>query len=127
MRIYVGHSSSFDYVKELYQPLKSAKFWRNYTFILPHDTQVGVTHSKSIISNCDLMLAEVSYPSTGLGIELGWAYEADCRIACIYREGASLSSALNLLCADFIEYTDANNMITILPDYLELVASCQTS
>lgn len=40
--------------------------------------------TKDIIKTCDLMIAEVSLPATGLGIELGWAKAFKVPILCMY-------------------------------------------
>jgi len=45
--------------------------FKNHEIILPHDKRNLI--SKDIIKKCNLFIAEVSFPSTGLGIELGWA------------------------------------------------------
>ena len=42
--------------------------------------------SKEVIRTSDLVIADISYPSTGVGIELGWA---DCfNIRVIQNRGA---------------------------------------
>ena len=95
MRIYVGHASSFDYLNELYLPLKKSLLWQQREFILPHEFSKEPCDSKKIICQCDLMLAEVSYPSTGLGIELGWANSNNIPILGIYKTGCKISSSLH--------------------------------
>jgi hypothetical protein len=72
-KIYLTHASTFDYKTLLYQPLKASSLADNYQIIFPHETDSAARYSKEIIKNSDLVLAEVSYPSTGQGIELGWA------------------------------------------------------
>ena len=67
---------------------------------------------------CDLFLAEASFPSTGLGIELGWANDLRIPIACIYQTGHKPSSSLKLICDDFIEYNDATDLINKLTIFL---------
>jgi hypothetical protein len=55
-------------------------------------------------------LAEVSYPSTGLGIELGFAYLYKKKIICIYKSWVKISSSLKNICEDFIEYVDLEDL-----------------
>ena len=69
MKIYVCHSTSFDYNNHLYEPLKSVL--SDHDLIFTHDADSDF-HSKDAIDSSDLVLAEVSYPSTGQGIELDW-------------------------------------------------------
>ena len=44
--------------------------------ILPHGRDQKIHHTKEDIESSDLIVAEVSIPSTGSGIELGWANAA---------------------------------------------------
>lgn len=118
MKIYVVHSTGFNYKDELYQPLKASKLWRQHDFILPHDMQNEPIHSKEIISSCDLMIAEVSYPSTGAGIELGWASKESCKILCIHNKEGKPSSSLKMLTSDFLIYSSSEDLIQQLRSWL---------
>ena len=70
MKIYVSHASSYDYRGELYEPLKLAL--PDHELFLPHEKSNDVSQeARDIIEACDIVLAEVSYPSTGQGVELG--------------------------------------------------------
>lgn len=105
MRIYVAHASSFDFGEELYRPLKESSLWAEHTFILPHEIDLSVQKSsRPVIESCDMVLAEVSFPSTGLGIELGWAFDVGKPIMCLYRTGIRYSSALNMVAQAFNSY-----------------------
>lgn len=105
MRIYVAHASSFDFCEELYRPLKESSLWAEHTFILPHAIDKSVEDSsRPVIESCDMVLAEVSFPSTGLGIELGWAFDMGKPIECIYREGSRYSPSLTLVSGGFSVY-----------------------
>ncbi len=64
------------------------------------------------------MIAEVSFPSTGLGIELGWASEAQCPILCISKQGSKVTSSLQFVCKNFIEYSNSKDMIIKIQDFL---------
>lgn len=123
MKIYVGHSTSYDYIKELYQPLKCLKGWEYNKFILPHDTKIEPTYSKDIISSCDLFIAEVSYHSTGLGIELGWANSSGCDVLCFYKEGAKPSTALNCIYCNFFSYSDSKDLVYKLDSWIAKYSS----
>ena len=73
MKIYIGHSSEFNYQDEIYDPIRGSIFNSLHEIILPHEIYKEAKDfiTKDIIKSCDLMIAEVSLPSTGLGIELG--------------------------------------------------------
>ncbi|MBU1075446.1 hypothetical protein KJ733_05265 [Patescibacteria group bacterium] len=119
MKIYIGHSSSFNYKKELYDPIKESSLFSKHEFILPHDNSSEATNSKELIKTIDLLIAEVSYPSTGLGIELGWANYLNCPIICIYKKDSAIPNSLKILTNRFIEYSSAEELIKKLEKELE--------
>lgn len=114
-KIYVGHSTQFDYETELYAPLKKLT---RYAFIFPHEELLQPHNTRNIIANADIFLAEVSYPSTGLGIELGWANDANIPIICIYKKEYTFSSAIKLIANDMIEYNNMEDISEKLSKYL---------
>ena len=104
MKIYVSHASSFDFQNELYTPLKQAL--PEHELFLPHENSNDANQdAKNIIETCDIVLAEVSYPSTGQGIELGWADMLHKPIICVYKSGAKPSSAIQIIAASMHAYT----------------------
>lgn len=111
MKIYVCHSSAFDYKKELYEPIRNSFLNKKHEFIFPHEKSDEIFNSKDVISTCDLIIAEVSYPSTGQGIELGWANKDKKRTTFLYKKGSKISISLSKISNEFVEYTDAKNLI----------------
>ena len=118
MKIYISHSSNYDYESELYAPLKESPLAREHQIFFPHDIENTDTHSKNLIAHGDLVLAEVSYPSTGQGIELGWASSNDTPILCFYKTGSKISSSLRFITKNFLEYTNEKDMLNKLEAYL---------
>lgn len=130
MKIYVAHSTKknlntpYNYQENLYAPLKQSKLWDAHNFILPHDKSTIATSSQNIIKTADMILAEVSFPSTGLGIELGWAHIYGKNVLCIHKKDYSLTSALKCICANninFLEYSGIKNLIEQLHMWFEKV------
>ncbi len=111
MKIYVCHSSAFDYKNELYIPIRNSELNREHEFILPHETDDQVFNSKEIIPLCDLIISESSYLSTSMGIELGWANKENKKIIFIYRKGVQLPKSLSTVSSDFIKYTNSTDLI----------------
>lgn len=109
MKIYVSHSNSFDYENELYIPLRKLSKEINWQFVLPHDQGKNLRTHDEIIGG-DAIIAEVSFPSTGSGIEIGIAYEAKLPIICIFKKGKKISSALSFVTDNFIEYEDGEDL-----------------
>ncbi len=98
---------------DLYLPIRKSQLNSEYEIILPHEIYQEANDfvTKDIIKTCDLMVAEVSFPATGLGIELGWANAFECPIICIHRKGSKISDSLKVVCENFIEYTDKDDLI----------------
>jgi len=97
MKIYLSHSSSFDFEDQLYKPLKDSLLIKSHQFFFAHDKENIDTKSKEIIQNSDLVIAEVSYPSTGQGIELGWADIQKIPVLCLYSSGSTFSNSLKFV------------------------------
>ena len=116
-KVFVSHSTQFDYKKELYMPLKESRLSRTLEFFFPHETDVTLNTKEAIQNVYDVVLAEVSYPSTGQGIELGWANDANKKIICIYKKEAKISSSLHELTNYIYPYIT----ITDLVDKIETV------
>jgi hypothetical protein len=111
-QIYLAHSTEFDYLNNIYKPIINSKLWQKYIIYLPHLKDVEPRDSKTLIFNeCDILVAEVSLPSTGMGIEIGWAECAHKPIIALYKKGYQSSSSLQLICKNIIEYIDSNDFI----------------
>jgi len=109
MKIYVAHSSAHDFKKELYEPLQKSPAFGAHVFVFPHSGEL--VDSKEILSTCDLVIAEVSHPSTGLGIELGWANDLGKKVVCIHKVGTTPSSSLRFICSRFLSYSSDAELI----------------
>jgi hypothetical protein len=118
MKIYVAHSSGFDYQNQLYQPLRQSELNNEHELTLPHETSGVPSCSREFIATQDLVVAEVSYPSTGLGIELGWADSTKVPIVCFYQHGHTFSDSIRTVANDFIEYEDAPDLAAKLGAYI---------
>lgn len=117
MKIFVSHSTNHDFEGELYVPLRQSDLNKKNEIILPHENgQDAIT--KNIIEDCDLVVAEVSYPSTGQGIELGWADMFKIPVVCIHKEGSEPSHSLRYITSAFIAYKDQSDMVTKLSAYV---------
>jgi len=117
MKIYIAHSRNFDFQKELYNPIKNSPIGKEHTFIFPHEESGESFGSKELFKKgCDLIIAEVSHPSTSLGIELGWADMLNAPIICIYRKDSKISGSLKAVTKTFLEYSDTDDLINKIRD-----------
>lgn len=121
MKIFVAHASSFDFEQELYEPLRTLSSQRGdqpvaptLAFTFPHENKDKNIVTKDIIKSCDIVIAEVSCPSTGMGIELGWADAFGIPIIGMYREGTQISASISKITQNFFVYTDKKHMIELL-------------
>ncbi|MBP9758266.1 hypothetical protein KBD45_01115 [Candidatus Dojkabacteria bacterium] len=113
MKIYVTHSTGYDFKTELYEPIMASEIYKLHQITLPHLTKEFI-NSKEVIFESDLILAEVSFPSTGQGIELGWAENLGKKVICFYKSGSKYSSALNVVSSVFLEYNSNEEMVNKL-------------
>lgn len=120
MKIYIGHSSSVDYIEELYQPLRKSDIDEEHEIVFPHEGSDEPFDSKEFLRDeCGLFVAEVSRPSTGLGIELGWADEFGVSVLCVHSEEAEISSSVPVVADDIQEYGDERELLDLIRDRVE--------
>ena len=120
MKIYVGHLRKYDYMNELYLPILNSELGKREKFILPHLTDESF-NSQEVIENSDLFIAELTYPSTGLGIEIGRAEMKGKRILCICNENSKLPSSLKYVNVDTLYYKDSEDMIKKIEKYIDSI------
>ena len=119
MKIYVAHQKQIDYINDLYKPLRNDSFFKEYELILPHEESEYSSNTRVFYKSIDVFIAECSEPATGLGIELGWAYEDNKSIYCIYKKGYKISGSLKAVTDNFFEYNSINEMIEIIKEIVE--------
>jgi len=118
MKIYFAHSSAFDFRKELYDPLRASALNKAHKIILPHEESDVPGNTRALIKTLDVFFAEVSYPSTGLGIEIGWAADTFLPIVCVYKKGSKPSSSLRAVTEFFIEYETPADLVARVENFL---------
>lgn len=72
----------------------------------------------SWINECDILIAEVTVPSLGVGYEIGYAESLNKRIICLYQNDESISAMIkgnNSI--THISYDDVDELITKLFTY----------
>jgi hypothetical protein len=113
MTVFIIHSTEFDYQKEVYDPIRKSKLGKDYTILLPFETENMPYEIKQFFKSgkCDVLIAECSYPSIGIGLEIGWANMSGIKIVCINKKGSLASAALKMVSDYFLEYKDKKDMI----------------
>ncbi len=118
MKIHILHTTSYDFKNDLYNPLRNSDLNRLHKIFLPHETDTFI-NTKNLIKEADIVVAEVSFSSTGLGIELGWADSFGKPIICAYKRGAEVSKSLKTITEKFIEYSTPEELIAKLSEELK--------
>lgn len=118
MKIYVGHSREYDYVHNLYEPLLNSNIAKEHEFVFPHYNNKEA-NSKDIVEESDLFIAEVSFASTGLGIEIGRAESKNKKILCVYDEQYKCPSSLKFVNVDVISYKNVTDLMVKLEEYIK--------
>lgn len=115
MKIYISHSKNSNFLEELYKPLRESDLASKHEFIFPHSDSTFI-NSKDIFSSrgCDMVIAEVSTPATGVGIELGWANAFNVPIICVHKTGSKISGSLSVVAKEILEYSDSADLIAKL-------------
>ena len=121
MKIYVGHSKEFDFKKELYEPLRKSALNQKHEITLPHEKSDEPFNSQEFLKNCDVMIAEISYPKTSLGIEIGWASANNVTILFVYIKGSKISNSLKIVSKYFLEYSNEKELINGVENLLKEV------
>ena len=114
MRIYIAHSREFNFKNELYIPIRTDEELKKYEVILPHEISDFSSNTRDFYKDIDLLIAECSYPSTGLGIELGWAFDDNTPVYCIHKKGTKVSGSIYAITQNIFEYKDIDEMLEII-------------
>jgi len=123
-KIYLIHSGSYDYEKELYNPIEKSELAKKYEFIFPERGKE--INSKRRIKDSFAIIAEVSQHKIGVGIEIGWADSFNIPLICIYKEGSTPSGSLKFICDKFIEYENSEEIADKLKKELEELENDRT-
>ena len=111
MRIYIAHPTSIDYKKEIYEPLRNDDFFLEHELVLPHEESVDIHNSREDYKSYDVVIAECSEPSIGVGIELGWFYDDKKLIYCFVKSGVNPSSAISSIAEEIINYNNKKDFV----------------
>jgi 2'-deoxynucleoside 5'-phosphate N-hydrolase len=81
------------------------------------------------LTQCDLVVAEVTMPSLGVGYELGWATALKKPVLCLYRlqPGRSLSAMIaGSPMMRTVSYSSVNEAKTIITNFMDRVVQEKT-
>jgi nucleoside 2-deoxyribosyltransferase len=123
MKIYISHSGNYDYETGLYAPIKHSDLTKEHQLFLPHEAENADMSAKEELTRTDLLIAEVSYPSTGQGIEMGLASALHVPIVCLYKAGTEPSGSSRFVSDTIVAYERTDDMLAKIAEAIEQVKS----
>lgn len=122
MNIYISHSTNIDYRALIYQPILNSSLYYEHNVVLPHKLSTEQYPTKEFLKHtCELVIADISYPSTGQGIELGWADIFKVPIACIYSSSTVYSNSLKSVSKLFYSYDQPSDVVRNIRNAIKIV------
>ncbi len=110
MKIFIAHSSNFDFKNKLYVPLRASALNSEHEILLPQEGPIEEI-TRDMINNCGAVVADVSAPSLGAGIEIGWADAAHVPVIAMYEKDAHPSFSIDNAVTDRFEYESSDDML----------------
>lgn len=110
MKIFVAHASAFDYEQKLYAPLRAFAKAEGHEVVLPHE-QGETWNTHDAIASSDVFILEASVPSTGAGIEAGWAHAAGIPIIALHEKESAPSTVVPLIARMVISYESQEDLV----------------
>ena len=118
MRLFIAHSSDFDFKNKLYAPLRESVLNSEHEISLPQEGEKEEI-TREMIKECDALIADVSKPSLGAGIEMGWANAFNVPIIAMSEKGSHVSFSINNVVQEHIVYENPDDMIEKLTASLQ--------
>lgn len=122
MKIYLAHSSAFNFKSKLYEPLRDSSLNQVHELLFPQEGPFEEI-SRDMIKTADALIAEVSMPSLGVGIEMGWADTFSLPVIAISEKGSRVSFSIDNVVTEQIEYENQNDMLRQLETVLTKLQS----
>ncbi|GAB6440770.1 hypothetical protein bcgnr5369_02790 [Bacillus cereus] len=105
MKVYVGHQNVTN--EGLHNVILNSEILKKHQFIFSEN----VTNEKECLKKCEVMIADVSYPTIPLGIEMGWADNYKIDIICVCVKGTAISSHLTRMSKEILIYTEIVDLV----------------
>jgi hypothetical protein len=121
LKVYFSHSRdpNFDYLS-MYSFLGSN--FVDIEWFFPHQKSQDPAPIKEMLlaKRIDLVLAEVSYPSHGQGIELGYADMLSVQIVCIHLSDQKISGSISAISQSILQYKDLDELKEIITEQITI-------
>lgn len=114
MKVYCAHASTISYKDAFYAPLRNDERFKTIDFVFPHNNQHEGFNTVDVLKKCDFLIADVSAPSTGLGIELGRAERFNVPIIAFHQNKTQPSSAIRFVTSKIFSYNDSDELCDLI-------------
>lgn len=121
-KIYVGCSLAhapaefIDGIMALKNELRKHHEIMDFVGLGDHDPRKVFEWDTNCVKTCDCFIADATYPSTGLGIEIGLAIEHKKSILAIAKKGAKVSSMVTGITAKKFSFMWYENALDVVED-----------
>lgn len=113
MKVFVAHASSFNFKDKLYVPLRASVLNAEHDILLPQEKEIEEI-TREHIKHCDVLVADVSAPSLGAGIEMGWADAFGVPVIAMAEKGSHVSFSIDNVVSERFEYESPEDMVAKL-------------
>ncbi|MDB5195507.1 MAG: hypothetical protein JWO84_691 [Parcubacteria group bacterium] len=117
MKIYIAHASGHGFKEEMYGPIRSSTLNAAHEINLPQEGPIEEI-TREMIATCDAVVADVSHPSLGVGIEMGWANAAGVPVIAMLAAGTTVSFSIDNAVTERFEYSSPEEMLATFEEVL---------
>jgi hypothetical protein len=117
LNIYFVHSTKFDYNNLIYKKILSSSICLAHNLMLPMTKEYQNIYAKELMAKADIIIAEVSNPSFGLGLELKWLSKVNKPKLFLSLENTIPSKYQKLVPS--IKTTDENTYLQAIEDFIK--------
>jgi hypothetical protein len=117
LNIYFVHSTKFDYNNLIYKKILSSSICLAHNLMLPMTKEYQNINAKELMAKADIIIAEVSNPSFGLGLELKWLSKVNKPKLFLSLENTIPSKYQKLVPS--IKTTDENTYLQAIEDFIK--------
>lgn len=119
LAVYVTHSEHLEYIQELYHPILMVLKNQFHHFVFPNVKPTEPLAFKSLISEADFVIAEVSESSMRLGMELAMAEQMNKQLFLICKRDKKPDHSLQNLPLEIHYYENEYEMLRLIESFIE--------
>ncbi|MDD2505582.1 MAG: hypothetical protein PHF21_04890, partial [Bacilli bacterium] len=122
LKVYFIHSNKMDYKNLLYRYILSSPVAIVHELMLPQTKKYQDKYVKDLLNSADIVIAEVSFPSFLLKLELKWALKSGKPIKYISLNNI-ISKKLKKVVPEIEMITDENTLTNIIENFITYYSS----